>query len=67
MNFLCGGYGRMFVYCCLIILVCVHMYANICTHVCAGDHDGQNRVLDPLELKLQAIMICWTCMLGCEL
>ena len=38
-----------------------------CMHMCEGVHRSQKRVLDLLELELQAVVSCPTWILGTEL
>lgn len=49
--------------------MCVHVYVNVCVCMCGGwDTEGdKKRVLDPLELELQAIVNCPVSVLGIEL
>lgn len=57
--------------------VCVYKYVwvymlvcecvCVCVRACAGDHGGQKRALDPLQLELHVLVSSLTCMLGTEL
>lgn len=45
----------------------IFMYVCVCVNMCMGAKGVQKRVMDPLELEVQALMSCPTWVLGIEL